>query len=493
MYGRKSVRSRITSIALALVLALSLAACGASPEEEPAQTPNGEDWGVSYENNGFILNVPLEYADKVIVDMGDDPLFTVTETASREAAQKTHPDNLEGAGLLFAITRITEEELRTLLCGDMSGLQVFARGGDGLYFVLDTPTDVRIERTEKLTQADLDAWSLLNTWARKSAWESFTRDNGLTPDIYSNTELDMHLARIWAGDKGYTLTGLVDGAHAPKDSEGADFAGEILTGTWFQETDEQVPDGEYLVLRARGESSRYDFFLSGDGKLVRESWGDSSILYRSQGDLNVTEIVERWYNALPRQTDEIETTYWAAANALLDEYASLRMEEVWEYDEDAHPEIPEYTAMAANIDRSDLYYGTYDFDDNGVPELVIAVGDEYYKQPVGIYTFDGEKMRYLCREMPLGERCTLSYFENGTFAAQGSGGAAVGSVAIFRIAPDGFSTDLIEIMHYEFQEDGETVYTPELGNMTAEEYMATDYYSGFEVPIAYTLFAQRAQ
>ena len=95
--------------------------------------------------------------------------------------------------------------------------------------------------------------------------------------------------------------------------------------------------------------------------------------------------------------------------------------------------LPWYTAAVANPVRNQLYYGFYDFDGNGIPELVIAAGDDTWQQPAGIYAFDGERMRYLCKDHPLGERAYLTYFQAGVFAVQGSGGAAVGEVAIWKI------------------------------------------------------------
>ena len=74
-------------------------------------------------------------------------------------------------------------------------------------------------------------------------------------------------------------------------------------------------------------------------------------------------------------------------------------------------------------------------------------------------------------------------------AVEGSGGAATGSVAIYRIAPDGFSTDLIEIMDYEYQDENKVTYTPELGNMSPQEFEQGDYLRGFDVPLYFKLFA----
>ena len=176
--------------------------------------------------------------------------------------------------------------------------------------------------------------------------------------------------------------------------------------------------------------------------------------------------------------------------AVLEEYSALDYDALENYDESAHPELPWYTAAIANTVRNDLYYGFYDFDGNDVPELIIAAGDDSWQVPEAVYAFDGTAMRYLCNEHPLGERASLTW--NGDlFAVHGSGGAAVGSVALYRIAADGFSTELIEVVDYEFKDADTVVYTPELGNMTAEEFIALDLGNGVAADIEYTLFASR--
>ena len=59
-----------------------------------------------------------------------DLLFSVYEKASVEAAARMGAENT-GEGWLFGIARVSERRLHELLCGDMSGVEVFAREGDG--------------------------------------------------------------------------------------------------------------------------------------------------------------------------------------------------------------------------------------------------------------------------------------------------------------------------------------------------------------------------
>ncbi|MDO4990873.1 MAG: hypothetical protein Q4E45_10255, partial [Eubacteriales bacterium] len=458
---------------------------------EPTETPEPEDPDVTvFENLGLKLKVPNELVDKLILETKDEPLFTATEIASKEAAEKTHPEYADGMGWLFGISRVTEDKLHEMLTYVMFGQKVFARDDSGCYYILSTPTDVRIDREGEITESDLAQWSAFYKWINGSMCERFIADNGLTPCRISNTDLDIELARIaWKGETAYTLASLADGVHGLGNADGAAAAGKLLSACFFEMTDEEIPDGEYLVLQIPDSRVRFDFFYAEVGRLVREYRDDMVILYRCKEDVDVTALVEQWYEALPRcaQTYDADA-YRKAKNDLLSEYIGLDQAALENYDDDAHPELPRYTAVVANPVRNSLYYALYDFDGNAVPELVIAAGDEDYQQPMGIYAFDGEKMVYLCRQMPLGERCTLSYFEDGLFAVQGSGGAAVGSVALYRIAPDGYSTELIEIMDYEYRDENTVTYTPELGNMSPQEFEQGDYLRGFDVPLYFKLF-----
>ena len=516
----KHVLRREVALVLILALVLSLGACAAAPSSahdtasapapteapastpkpteppaatpEPTQTPEPEDLNVTvFENFGLKLKVPNELADKLILETKDEPLFTATEIASKEAAEKTHPEYADGMGWLFSISRVTEDELHEMLTYVMFGQEVFARDDSGCYYVLNTPTDVRIDREGEITESDLAQWSAFYKWINGSMRERFIADNGLTPCRISNTDLDIELARIaWNGETAYTLASLADGVHGLGNADGAAASEKILSKCFFKMTEEEIPDGEYLVLQIPDSRARFDFFYAEVGRLVREYRDDMEILYRCTEDVDVTSLVEQWYEALPRAAQTYDAdAYRKAQNDLLSEYIGLNQRALEDFHDDEHPELPWYSAIIANPVRNSLYYALYDFDGNAVPELVIAAGDDDWKQPAGIYAFDGEKMVYLCKQMPLGERCSLSYFEDGLFAVQGSGGAATGSVALYRIAPDGYSTELIEIMDYEYQDENKVTYTPEIGNISPQEFEQGDYLRGFDVPLYFKLFA----
>ena len=180
--------------------------------------------------------------------------------------------------------------------------------------------------------------------------------------------------------------------------------------------------------------------------------------------------------------------YDDAISAILDQYTDLRERGIENFDEAAHPQLPWYSAVVASWAWNGLYYGTYDFDSNGVPELIVAAGTDDFCQPVGIYAFNGSEMLYLCPDQALGERASVTYTDD-LFFIHGSGSAATGSIIVYRIAPDGYSTEIVEIMDYEYIDAETAVFTPELGNMTAEELQSHDYLRGFSVPVEYTRFA----
>lgn len=292
------------SVLTAALLLFSLAACGGT---QPTAPQAESSQATSYENGGFTLSVPAEYADLVQVELPNSEvtgmLFTVTEIASMEAAKSRDADNYLGAGFLFGISSVSEEELHELLCWDMSGQRVFARDEQGRYYILNTPTDVRLEREGQISQDDMDLWSKLTGWAGASAPEQFIADNNLTACSFSNTGLDMLLAQIaWEGNTAYTMSSLDHGTFEPAGANGASFAEELLSSTCLETADEEeTPDGEYFVLNDTAGNARYDFFQSGDGRYVRETRGDYVWLYHNEKDGNLTEIVSRWYEELVAQ------------------------------------------------------------------------------------------------------------------------------------------------------------------------------------------------
>ena len=161
-------------------------------------------------------------------------------------------------------------------------------------------------------------------------------------------------------------------------------------------------------------------------------------------------------------------TYEAAARAVREEFIQVTREGLDSFDEAAHPELPWYTAVLTRFEENRYWESYYDFDGNGVPEMLIAVGDEENKTPIAVYAFDGQNMHYLCKGAPLGERSYLSR-KDGLFIVHGSGGAASGALTVYLIAEDGWSTVIVDEIDYEYSDDGRVTYTSRYGTISPEE------------------------
>lgn len=288
---------RNLSLLLAAVLTLALTACGASVSGESvdvngaALRPEGEAAQI-YEHDGLKLLVPMEYDALVVVDTSPDgALFSVAEKASIEFA-KAQGDSYDGAGWLFSLRRIGEEELRELLCYDMSGMEAFAKDADGNHYVYCHPTDVRVVRDN---YDDIEDWAALNEWA-VTVPDAFIAENpGLSADKRGNTELDMYLARLaYMDNVNAALNGLDIGA---VDAE--PYLARLMNGVTFEPAEDiDAPDGEYLTLEFPDDDIGFDFFLTeGAERYIRRSWSDGfEIFYEASASAGA--IVSEWYDAL---------------------------------------------------------------------------------------------------------------------------------------------------------------------------------------------------
>ena len=142
--------------------------------EDRANAPSLEEYGP------ITLAVPKDYYDllyRTVHATGDDEdgiIVTYSERASREAAEAMgeDPDKV-GAGELFSIGRVSEEEAQRLRDEDLGFAEVFAKDENGKYYVYYHPTDVRYMReTTEQMQADQEQWTALNAWA----WENVRDD-----------------------------------------------------------------------------------------------------------------------------------------------------------------------------------------------------------------------------------------------------------------------------------------------------------------------------
>ena len=312
--------------ALSLMLLLACAACQAhtdpvvntnptettSSQPSPAETtaepaaPIVVDSAASAPlklvNGAYRLTLPEEYAELLLTQtegLENGMLFSVSEKASVEAGEKNHPGEDWGAGWLFSIGAMTEAELNQALCYDMSGREVFAQDGNGTYYLIYHPTDVRIEREGDITDADMEQWSTLNNWAFEQVPAAFIAENaGLTAASRGNSELETWLNRAaWLEGETFTLTTLDYGTVTPDAASAAAHLPAILEGLTVEWQDGEAPDGEYLVMTFPEEDVRIDFF-KGNHDVVRIVTGGSfETLYHctyASGE-SLYDRMQAWY------------------------------------------------------------------------------------------------------------------------------------------------------------------------------------------------------
>ena len=233
---------RTLSLLLALLLALSLAACSKTsptqlpdapeapsdpqsvepppgdvlePEAEPTQEPASaasstytplpalEKASVSRDGSDAVytctalkIPVPQEYRELMRIDTEFEfadvdphrqPLIGFFEQASVDAGQLEHPGEDWGDGWLCDVVRLDQVGFEALISHDIGGSQLFARDGTGYYYLLTVPTDVRFTRPGDDPTADtagLKQWGALCNWAYELLPEAILDAN---PDLESYT------------------------------------------------------------------------------------------------------------------------------------------------------------------------------------------------------------------------------------------------------------------------------------------------------------------
>ena len=254
-------------------------------------------WG-DYENGGMCLSIQPKYNDLITVTTPENDengvLISVSETASLET------EDFEGVGWLFDIARIDEAKFHEMLCYDMSGADVFAKDEDGNYYVYYYPTDVRYARaTAEEMQRDAEQWSALCEWA-ETMKDKFSDQNGLEYVGVGNAEVNMYVARAaWEDGVNDTLSTTEFGPVEDKGVDGTPYA-EFLAQIYFEEIEDEAPDGEYVVLNFPDEDVRVDFFFA-PGDYVRIVSGDRERIYQAVwgvGSVSCTEVMQGWYYAL---------------------------------------------------------------------------------------------------------------------------------------------------------------------------------------------------
>ena len=179
--GRLDPKGGATVGQLDLILERYTAAMGWK-EFQPEMPSTAPD--VILVNEGLKLVVPGKFAvltgSETLVNDENGILFAVWETKSVNVARARDPEAGWGAGWLFSIGKADEARLHDMLTEDMSGVVPFATDGKGTCYLLYRPTDVRLERTGEITEADVAQWNKLNGLA-DAVRERFILDNGLTP------------------------------------------------------------------------------------------------------------------------------------------------------------------------------------------------------------------------------------------------------------------------------------------------------------------------
>ena len=305
-------------------LVISLAACGSSAsnnqsssepapagKEETTEAPAAQAADAVYENHGFKMTVPGEFADKVIVDTPpkseDGVIFDVYEKASVEAA-KAKGEQEYGMGWLYSICVRDEATFHRMLSNDMSGEDPICSDKEHNYYVMYHPTDVRYEReTVEQMEADQEEWSKVVEWADSMKQAFIDENEGLTAFKWNNTEIESSLARtVYGEDAKYTISTTEAG---PREGIGVDAEKyfKLLTedADYQRADDAEAPDGEYVVLNFPDEHLRYDFFLAEGGEnLIRQVWGEN---YENEQLFKVTfadtskkasAIMQEWYDEL---------------------------------------------------------------------------------------------------------------------------------------------------------------------------------------------------
>ena len=267
---------------------------------------------------GVRFEIPDEIMELVTVKtdgLEKDELVSVYETASVEAAEAMGSGN-QGAGWIFSISTVPEARLKELRCGAMDGTEVFAEDDD-TFWLYNHPTDVRLvrESNEEMDEG-MDQWSKINEWAGQEVRQEILANNPeLEEEIYTNTNLDIHLAQA-AYEPGtkYELRSVEYGPDAldPATLDEDDYIEELAEDfTYEMLPDAEAPDGEYYVLAfdQDGEETRYDFFKDPEGTcLIRETMmiGDEEheTFYQANpkdmddADETTTGIMAKWCNAI---------------------------------------------------------------------------------------------------------------------------------------------------------------------------------------------------
>lgn len=97
-----------------------------------------------------------------------------------------------------------------------------------------------------------------------------------------------------------------------------------------------------------------------------------------------------------------------------------------------------------------LYYSYYDIDKNGVPELLISMGnDEDVGEIVDVFGLNGSEAVCIQGNDSLGDRSRLTIYADGTLYREDSGGASIGEYTFYRLTSNGYELEVIKRYTYD--------------------------------------------
>ena len=293
-------------------LPLGEAQCAPVPAV-PYECPE-RDGQVFYQNSGLRFFVPKELDSLLLTETprktGNGRLFSVSEKASVEAAEALGWET-DGAGWLFAIGWIEEPDCRRMLCGDMSGAEIFAKDKLGNRYIFYHPTDVRYARENaEAMKRDSDQWTALNQWAWQSVRKNFLKDNrrlGLQAETFDNSTVGICMARVaYDPETKFTISANGRDTLRPEGADSADYAERLVRNVEYRAVElEEMPEGDYVSLDFPEEHIRLDFFRKkGAENYVRELQPDGrKTFYQAffaDGKTKAGTIAYQWYRELKR-------------------------------------------------------------------------------------------------------------------------------------------------------------------------------------------------
>ena len=147
-------------------------------------------------------------------------------------------------------------------------------------------------------ERDAAQWSMLCEWA-EGMKDKLAEQNGLERVYYGNSDLDIYLARAaYMDGVNYTLSTKEYGPVAGGGVDGAPYAEFVMRGL-FTMTEDEAPDGEYVVLSLPDEDVRIDFFTA-PGAYARVVAGGQETMYQAawwDDDVSYADAMRGWYYA----------------------------------------------------------------------------------------------------------------------------------------------------------------------------------------------------